>query len=227
MKQNITRILFGITAILIAIIIFGNSFNFWNLSLNGWWTIFLIVPGISSIIKSGFTFFNTTLTLGGFILLLKKQEIIHSIPFELICAIILIFLGLNLILKPTKNYNKANIPFKENTVIINDNDISKAECTFSTLNITPEGYLAKARYNCSFGSLTVDFSKAIICDKCDMKINNAFGKVIINTYGKCRILVDGSQFLGSIIDNSMGRNNINLPTVYLRCNSSFGNVEIF
>ena len=75
MRKNATRILFGLVLVGAAVLLFGNSIGWWDAkNFSGWWTVFLIVPGIAGIISYGFSIWNSCLVLVGVWFLACKQS---------------------------------------------------------------------------------------------------------------------------------------------------------
>ena len=63
---------FGIAVVAAGIIFLGSAFGFWEISeLSGWWTVFIIVPAIGSMIASGLDLLNVAAFAVGVWLLIK------------------------------------------------------------------------------------------------------------------------------------------------------------
>ena len=59
MRKNLSKMFFGIAVVAAGIIFLGSAFGFWEISeLSGWWTVFIIVPAIGSMIASGLDLLN-------------------------------------------------------------------------------------------------------------------------------------------------------------------------
>ena len=72
MRKNLNKIFFGIAVVAAGIIFLGSAFGFWEISeLSGWWTVFIIVPAIGSMIASGLDLLNVAAVAVGVWLLLK------------------------------------------------------------------------------------------------------------------------------------------------------------
>lgn len=98
MKKNYIT---GIILIIAGLILSGNELNVWNINLffEGWWTIFIIIPGILKINKNeimdGIMYLGT-----GTFLFLSANDIVG---WNLVFPLVITFLGINIIYKENKN----------------------------------------------------------------------------------------------------------------------------
>ena len=106
MRKQWTRISLGLVLILAGVGYAGSVLGFWRFDLffDGWWTLFLIVPCLFSILDKGFEAGNLLGLAVGVMLLLSAQGFISmramirlSIPLILIC------IGLGLVIRPRYN----------------------------------------------------------------------------------------------------------------------------
>lgn len=100
-KNNIFRILCGIALVGVAVAWLGDAFGAWDINtIHGWWTLFLIVPGVAGIVAEGPDFWNVALTGGGLWLFLRAQSFtwLTRGQIDVICgSLVLIIFGLWLI----------------------------------------------------------------------------------------------------------------------------------
>lgn len=97
MKRDYWMLILGALIIAIGVILVGNNLGFWSIDLvfDGWWTLFIIIPGLVSIVNKGFTFGAAVLILSGVILLLESQGILDKIDmWKLVISSGLIVFGL-------------------------------------------------------------------------------------------------------------------------------------
>ena len=72
MRKNLSKMFFGIAVVAAGIIFLGSAFGFWEIGeLSGWWTVFIIVPAIGSMIASGLDLLNVAAFAVGVWLLIK------------------------------------------------------------------------------------------------------------------------------------------------------------
>lgn len=94
-RKAVSKIVTGALLIVAGICVFGQLANLWNLSflLDGWWTLFLIVPAVAGIIVSGPRPGNVMLLLLGVWLFLDCQGWLGDLDWSFLIGIILILLG--------------------------------------------------------------------------------------------------------------------------------------
>lgn len=100
MKKNYCDLIWGVLFIIAGIIIGGNIANIWYIDLffPGWWTLFLIIPGLAGMIQHGFNWGYGALVIVGLILLFDRLGIINSgFMWSLIFPLIFILIGLTII----------------------------------------------------------------------------------------------------------------------------------
>ncbi len=77
-----------------------------NISFDGWWTLFIIIPSIEGIISSKDKFASIIcLVIGVFLLLSARGIIDYGIVWKLILPVIVIAAGIKIIVKSIKNEN--------------------------------------------------------------------------------------------------------------------------
>ena len=98
-RKNLGTLVFGFALIAAAILLVGNTSGWWDFSLffDGWWTLFLIVPGVISLLNNGIDAGNIILIGVGTLLLLNEQEIL-IFSWVWLVAFILVVVGISVIL---------------------------------------------------------------------------------------------------------------------------------
>ena len=115
--NNTSRRLWGILVIAIGVIVGFNALDITNINIffDGWWTLILIIPAISDIIRHGFKTNSLIMLLLGVGLLLNAQGIFRiAIISKLFLPAVLVLIGLSMIFrKPIKievgNNNNSNV----------------------------------------------------------------------------------------------------------------------
>ena len=100
MKKDYSALIWGIGFIILGIIFAGNTLNLWSIDVffPGWWTLFLIVPGLVSMIKYGFNWGSGILVIVGIILLFDRLDIISgAIMWKLVVPLVLVIIGISII----------------------------------------------------------------------------------------------------------------------------------
>ena len=100
--KNLESIIIGLILIAIGVIIGLNTLNITDINIffDGWWTLFIIIPSIISLLKFNSVASSLTWLTIGVVLLLCCQGILSfDLALELLLPIILIAMGLSFIFK--------------------------------------------------------------------------------------------------------------------------------
>lgn len=117
MKTSTTKILFGLTGIMLGIAFLGTVFGFWDFrELQGWWALLLIIPALGSMVSSKINLGNIIVLFLGIWFLLREQKWLQHRDVDLfVLSLLLIVIGLWLILsdyrrkRRYKKYRDANV----------------------------------------------------------------------------------------------------------------------
>ncbi len=112
MKKSTVSIILGILVIALGVFFGGQAFGLWpeyTVSFNGWWTMFIIVPCVISIINSGFNLFNTIGAGIGVLLLLAAQDVLHDdLGYKLMIRYAIVIFGLSLLFRKPIRFRKES-----------------------------------------------------------------------------------------------------------------------
>lgn len=223
MKKNGMNKIFGLLLLVTGIGFLGNAFNVWDFSIffAGWWTLFLILPSLGSMISSGIHIWNSIPLTFGLYFLLKAQGFIQfEITFLMIAAFFLIFIGFQLIF-PSKKKKKWNIDEelgRETTgpkyTYSNVFGIRKMKVTQPFDTATIESI---------FGQLEIDCSSLNLSEVKKISIEAVFGEVvlIVNEDVFCEIY--GDNVFGTIRYNH--NPNSSYPVI-VKASAVFGVITI-
>ena len=139
--MNKRNLFWGILLIVVGILFLGRNMDWWNFSIffRGWWTLFLIVPSVISLVRKesiGTSFLTFVL---GVLMLLASQDVIEwSTIWKIFVPLIIIVIGLSIIFANRKVKGKeikANA--KEYVAIFSgvDEVINKIESDFKITSI--------------------------------------------------------------------------------------------
>ncbi|MBQ3433202.1 hypothetical protein IJG22_02810, partial [Candidatus Saccharibacteria bacterium] len=101
MKQ-IKPIIWGIAIIALGIIFGGNALGIFSLDIffDGWWTLFIIIPSIISLITDKDKITSLGFIAVGVILLLAAQDVFsYDVAWKVILAVFLVAIGLSIIVR--------------------------------------------------------------------------------------------------------------------------------
>ena len=107
MKQ-VRPIVWGIAIIALGVIFGGNALRWFSLNIffDGWWTLFIIIPSVISLVTEKEKLSSLGFLAAGVILLLAAQNVFsYDIAWKVILAVFLVMIGLGIIVKSAM-YNK-------------------------------------------------------------------------------------------------------------------------
>lgn len=100
MKRDLATILVGALFLIAGVAIGGSMLGYFDLRLDfaGWWTVFIIVPALISIVNGGVNLGNLIMLAVGVVLLLDRQGILpRNLSWRLILPAILLVVGFQLL----------------------------------------------------------------------------------------------------------------------------------
>lgn len=197
-----------------------------SIFIKGWWTIFIIVPGLVMLFTRGSNkFISLCIVTLGVALFLHQQDILGNVKHLVLPALIIIF-GLSVILNAffggRRKKNHTFIPD-----IPEDGSIPVFESSFS--EVRPD-YDGKVFEGCSmdvtFGSGTLDLRNAIIDKEVTISINTAFSGIKIKLPQGCRVDLQTSASFGGVENKYVSSDAPDAPLVHIFVAVSFGGVDI-
>lgn len=223
MKKSFDRLLWGIILIALGLAFMGQSLGLWgfNIFFDGWWTLFIIIPCLVSIIKNGFNSVNIAGLVIGLLFLLAEQGIFELYETrKLIFPAILIIIGFSIIYRgtvrpKTEVVKVENNNLRELTAIFGGQDVSFAKEKFNGANLTA-----------IFGGVSINLKESVIEE--DVKINATaiFGGVDVFLPPNVKAKVFTTPIFGGVINKAIQSEDENAPTVYIYATCIFGGVEV-
>jgi len=226
-KGNLTRILFGLACVFLSVLFLGSVLEWWKVTdLDGWWTVFIIIPAISSMIQSGVRFWNLGfLTVGVFLLARAQDWIPDGKSNAVFWLVALLFLGIWLIFgnlfgrKGIRSEIFGNCEGDENHRF----DYTSV---FSTRNIkNASKAVEKGAVTSVFGSVNVDLSDMTPAYDVKIPVTCVFGQIDVCVPRNCNVVVKGIPVFGDIKNNAPKNLSENLPTVILDATAVFGGIN--
>lgn len=230
MRNKIGNVLWGLFFIFLGLGLAGRFLWGWNFTLffNGWWTLFIIIPCIISIIESGIRVPNLFGTILGILLFLSCQDGIGYIfSWKLIWPLMLIAVGICIIISPFTGKHRYNKTYDNTTNKTTYSFQKKMNVCFGERRFSSAADFDGCELSCSFGSMTVDLINAKITQDCTIECHNSFGQTVILVPSDVNVQIYIEPVLGSV-DNRV-RNNINtpeLPTLLIQGDCSFGQILV-
>jgi hypothetical protein len=240
MRRNTSRTLFGLVFIAAAALILGNMTGLWFIQdFRGWWTLFLIVPGIAGMIDHGVDTWNLALVLIGAWLLASSQD---WIPWRfssgIFWVVIFLIIGLELLLGGRgrigrrRNYNDQNggagYVYPGTGVQSEDCEVFSHTALFGGLTVEnhTQGFRG-GDLTAIFGGLTLDLRNAAVQQGAVIDAVAAFGAVRIDAPENCRIVMNGTPILGGgSCQPHRPYDDAAAPQLFVRYTSVLGGVKV-
>lgn len=228
MKNKITTIVGGLLLIAAGIVLGGNILGVWDINIffPGWWTLFIIVPGLLSLINSGPNTFSTILIVVGVFLLLGQYNLFNGVSlWKLIVPAILIIIGIQIIINRVSHKNIA----RGITVTERGDEESMPEYTgifggFSAKNRSQN--LCGGNITGIFGGGKADLSEARVQHDIKINVTTLFGGVDIIVPQGVRIETTGVSIFGGTSNKTIASADPNLPLIVFNCTNIFGGTDL-
>jgi predicted membrane protein len=234
-KSVVRRILFGILFIGLGIAVIGQVAGVWNLRdySNGWWALFIVVPGLAGIISSGFQFWNVALVIIGCWLYGDANNLLgeRGMSWLWLLGIFLIVLGIRFIFGYShKSYKKIPIGmFGDRKFNESAEDFPDYNCIFANQNIINKSQNLKGgKASSIFGKMVLDLRDVNIQNNITFEVNSVFGNLDVIISKNVPVRLDITPVFGNYhnfatIDNA----DKNAPYIELRGSAVFGQINIY
>lgn len=225
MRNRVSNSILGLLFVAAGIGFLGNVFDWWNFNLffDGWWTLFIIIPCILSIVRNGF---NTGSIIGlgiGVILLLSAQDIFHfRYTWKLIVPLVLVAVGVSIIFSGTLNRT-----FSQQARIATKDGVPDFTAFFggNEPNFNNQPFYG-CHANAIFGGVELNLRNAIISENCVINASAIFGGIEIALPYNVNVKVNCTPIFGGLDDKSVPSTDPAAPTVYINATCVFGGVDV-
>lgn len=199
--NNQTNKILGIIFILLGIGYLGDQFQLWSFTIffAGWWTLFLIIPGVVSMITSGVKSHNVLLTGIGIYLFLWVNDIVRfRFTFQLMIAVMFIYLGVKLITSKQVQYSSTNHRDFSNTKAGSSNsEHLRITSIFANQNYAFNDRIYTCKVDCTCSTLRIDLRHADVSELKALDIDCVGGSVDLYIAKDVNVNVRRDNFLGS------------------------------
>lgn len=231
MNRRVSNIIWGLLFIGFGITLAGNILDLWDVRFffKGWWTLFIIVPCVISIIDHGFNSSNLFGLVIGILLLLSAQNIFPGRYISrLIFPVILIIIGCNILFKKNKKVKwDVEIDKEKDNSFENNGDIINITSIFWGNEKKVYGEIVNGADCVSiFGGIDLDLRDAIIEKDIVIDSVNIFGGTDIYVPRNVNVKINSTSFFGGISDKSNNPFVQGNPTIYIDGTCFFGGVDI-
>lgn len=225
MRSKFASVMWGIIFITVGIFYAGDAFNLWNFKLffNGWWTLFIIIPCLISIVENGFGTGNVVGLTVGILFLLSSQGIVDSrIVGKLIFPAILVLIGIKIIFRD--NFNK--ITKKSINMNINRDGILEYTSIFSSQRENyPNQIFKGASILAIFGGMELNLINAVINQDIVINSTSICGGVDIIVPNNVNVKISSIPIFGGAANKSKTCMNVNAPTIYINATCILGGLD--
>lgn len=213
-----TKVL-GILFLACGIGYFGAAVDLWDFSIffSGWWTLFLIIPGILSMLDEGIHFGNTFIVLLGVYFLGSANDWINfELSWPIIASLICIGIGLQLLL------GKVFIKKTTHDGSVEEHDI-KTSVFLANRRQNYLGPVQHVKAEAVFGSQLLDLSHCDLQSCEGIHLEAVFGTIDIVVSEDVHYALTSENVFGNTrIDNNQG------GSIEVRVTTSavFGNINL-
>ena len=221
MRKRISNTLWGLLFIALGIGVVGDMAGAWEIHLvfAGWWTLFLIVPAIFSIIGNGIRVGNTIgLMLGLALLACVRGYLPWELLSRMLVPVVIIIIGLVMVFKNLFHLGCGRVK------VSNEKRLEEL-VVFSGKNLVVHDAFYGMDGDAVFGGLTIDLRNAKIEQDISIDATAVFGGVDILVPANVSVKLSDISLFGGC---SNGRNYrpVDGPVVYVNATALFGGVEV-
>lgn len=230
MRNRVGTIFLGLAFMLIGLGFMGDVFSWWSFELffDGWWTLFIILPCISSIISRGPQFGNLFgLTIGG-ILLLGAQDVVPShLIGELILPLIFILIGLAVLFRGRMNDTARKIAAEAQKTAGSHGAQPSYCAVFSGQKVSPIGERFEGcEVTAVFGGVDLHLENSIIDHDIVINATAIFGGVDIFLPASVKVVFSSTPIFGGVSNKRPYCGDDSAPTVCINAVTIFGGMDI-
>ena len=234
MKKDYSALIWGLIFVVVGIIFGGNALNIWDIDIffPGWWTLFLIIPGLISMVRYGFNWGSGILVIIGLVLLFDALDIIDDgVIWKLIFPLVLVAVGISIIASffrtgtkkgikseeysKSKSYKYDSTQYPRYTAILGGGEYKN-----NTEDL--KGVVAEA----ILGGLSIDLRDAKITEDIVLELTAVLGGIDIFIPDNVRVeIISGVPVLGGF-EHKINRNAISGPKVRIKYTAVLGGIEV-
>ncbi len=237
MKRDVYTIIVGTLFIAAAVAIGGSMLGLFdiNLSLRGWWTVFIIVPALISIVQGGLNAGNAIMLGVGVLLLMNAQGVLpEGFGWKLILPFILLIVGFQLLTGGSLCAFRRGCGAGEGGAkpaggsgARASEESSFAQAMFGEQTVRPERErYSGGSYAAVFGSVILDLREAVIAEDVVVSVSALFGGITIYLPEGVRVITHVTPIFGGVDDRKKGGPRSGENTVIIRGSATFGGIEI-
>ena len=229
MKQ-VKPIIWGIAIIALGIIFGGNALGLFSLDIffDGWWTLFIIIPSVVSLITDKDKIMSLGFIAVGVILLLAAQDVFsYDVAWKVILAVFLVAVGLSIIVRSL--FHSKNDQEVAKKVAEAEKDGKTMDSQFAAFSGTDRVYKDEV-FNGSnvaaiFGGVKLDLRNAKFTGDTVIKAFALFGGIEIMVPEDVQIKVKSGFMFGGVSDDRKNVEKSAKYTIYIDAAGGFGGMR--
>ena len=229
MKQT-RAIIWGLAIIALGVIFGGNALGFFNIDIffKGWWTLFIIIPGVISLFTEKEWISNLAFVGIGVILLLAANDVFSwDVAWKVILATVLIAIGLSLLLK---NIFRGKYDAEVHERVEKLKKEGKSDSQVAIFSGSDRVYNKEEFIGddivAVFGGAELDIRNAIIKKDVSIQIFCLFGGVELTLPENVQVKSKSGFAFGGISDDRKNKSEKSKYTIYIEAAGGFGGVTI-
>ncbi len=229
MKQ-VRSIIWGIAIIALGVIFGGNALGWFDINIffDGWWTLFIIVPSVISLITDKERWSSLGFLVAGVILLLAAQNVFsYEVAWKVILAVVLVMAGIAIIWRSMFHSKNDKEVEKKIRDLKNDKTMDSQTAMFSGSDrVYNDEVFCGSNVAAVFGGASLDLRRAKFNKDTVIKAFCLFGGIDIKVPEDVQIKLKSGFIFGGISDERKGESEKGKYTIYIDAAGGFGGVTI-
>jgi predicted membrane protein len=249
MKRDISTIVIGALFLLAGVAIGGSMLGLFNFTVNldGWWTVFIIVPALIAIAQGGLNAGNIIMLGVGVVLLLNAQGILpHGFSWRLIFPVVLLGIGVQLLLGNSGSTRRENWSGPKGPMENDDkhegkhegggifNESSRPGKSYKTASSILGGQdifygqeeFSGASYTAVLGGLSVNLTNVILTGDVTINVTAIMGGIDLILPAGVQVISNVTPILGGTEIKYPSSRDSAARKIYITGAASLGGIEI-
>ena len=223
-------IIWGIAIIALGVIFGGNAIGLFDINVffDGWWTLFIIIPSVISLITEKERFASLGFLAAGVILLLAAQNVFsYDVAWKAILAVFLIIIGVSIIFRNVFHSKNDKEVAKKIEGMKDGKNMDSQTAVFSGSDrIYNDEVFSGSNLVAIFGGVDLDLRNAKFEKDTVIKAFCLFGGIDIKVPKDVQVKIKSGFIFGGISDERKSGDNKGKYTIYLDAGGGFGGLSI-
>ncbi|MBQ4397616.1 MAG: hypothetical protein II828_08845 [Clostridia bacterium] len=231
LRNKMPSVILGLVAVAIGVCYCLKVFNIlpdFDLFIDGWWTIFLMVPGLMMLFDRGSNkVVGLVLIALGVGLFLNAQNIISVDLVKLIIPILIIVFGVSVIVHAFFGNSLHKKRVSVEVIATSDGSLPRYDVSFGEVSPNYQGKVFDGCHmEVAFGKGTLDLTGATIEGDKTIEVEAAFSGVEIILPPTCKLDLQSNSNFGGVENQFTSSSDENAPTIHVTADVNFGGLVI-